>query len=269
MAYIYALSDIHGNIEALEIALEEIFAEKLLEEDKIIFCGDYVDEGLHSYEVLKTIMNLENQYPNQVVVLLGNHDEWFCEWLFENRDDSKDYPVGLGYETIKSFFDSQSYDDIAQLAIKNITTINENNQEEITRNFSELFRNVLLSSDKYAQLIEWLKEKYGSTRYYKTEKHIFVHAGIDEEASEWWRWGTPDEMFTNKYPATLGFFEKTIIGGHIYSEEIGGSEYLGKVFWDRASHFYIDGHTSKTGVVPVLKYDTKKSIYVSGGTLVE
>lgn len=37
MAKIYALSDIHGNINALQNALHEIFSEEFLPDDKIIF----------------------------------------------------------------------------------------------------------------------------------------------------------------------------------------------------------------------------------------
>ena len=29
--------------------------------------------------------------------------------------------------------------------------------------------------------------------FHETEEQIFVHAGVDEEAEEYWKWGTGDE----------------------------------------------------------------------------
>ena len=100
------------------------------------------------------------------------------------------------------------------------------------------------------------------------EHAIYVHAGLDEEAKEYWKYGTSDYMMTNKYPPTVGKFLKTIIAGHVYSDEVGDSSYFGKVFWDEMSHFYIDGNTNKSGIVPVLKYDTITQTYTSGEMLV-
>ena len=100
------------------------------------------------------------------------------------------------------------------------------------------------------------------------EHAIYVHAGLDEEAKEYWKYGTSDYMMTNKYPPTVGKFLKTIIAGHVYSDEVGDSSYFGKVFWDGKSHFYIDGNTNKSRNVPVLKYDTITQTYTSGEMLV-
>lgn len=44
-------------------------------------------------------------------------------------------------------------------------------------------------------------------------------------------------------------------------EEAGDRGYLGFVYWDEKSHYYIDGHTTESNVVPVLRYDNETSKY--------
>lgn len=260
MSFIYALSDIHGNLDALNKALEKI---DLKEEDKIIFCGDYVDRGVQSFDVLMSIMELESRWPQQVVVLWGNHDEWFCDWLFKKYDDVDEYLLGAeGANTIRSFFDLITFKRL----VKFVTSKNLNHSEENSQ-LSELFRRDILEKNQH--LVAWLRRKDKACRYYETEKQIYVHAGVDEEAGDFWKWGTPEEMYTMKYPATLGSFSKQVIAGHIATEEIGGSKYLGEIYWDGKSHFYIDGNTTKTGIVPVLNYNCDEKTYSSNGVIIQ
>ena len=54
-------------------------------------------------------------------------------------------------------------------------------------------------------LVKWLKSL---PSFYETETQIFVHAGVDEDAGEYWKWGTGDEIFLWKFPASLGKFCK-------------------------------------------------------------
>lgn len=50
MSKIYAISDIHGYYDILEINLNKInFSER---DTKLIFCGDYIDYGPDSCRVL-------------------------------------------------------------------------------------------------------------------------------------------------------------------------------------------------------------------------
>ncbi|MDF1494975.1 metallophosphoesterase [Caproiciproducens sp. CPB-2] len=109
-------------------------------------------------------------------------------------------------------------------------------------------------------MINWLKDL---PYYYETDTQIYVHAGIDEEAGEFWKWGSEDYYFCSKYPYTIGKFEKDIIAGHIGTSTITGNENYHKVFWDKQSHFYIDGTTELSKILPLLKYDTNKKRYSS------
>lgn len=65
-----SIGDIHGND-----AWKKIDTEKY---DRIIFVGDYTDHFTRSNETiinnLRSIIELKNQYPEKVILLLGNHD---------------------------------------------------------------------------------------------------------------------------------------------------------------------------------------------------
>jgi predicted MPP superfamily phosphohydrolase len=199
MAIIYAISDIHGELEVLKETLLNINLEN--KENKLILLGDYLDQKGEKTEIFTFLKNLQDQYNNQVVALMGNH-----EFMLLENIQSK----------------STSFDD--------------------------------------KTIINWLKAlKY----FYETDTQIFVHAGVDEEAGEDWKWGTEDYYFCCKYPHTIGKFDKDIIAGHIGTCTIVNDKNYHNVFWDNQSHFYIDGTTETSKFIPVLKYDTKTNIYTS------
>lgn len=73
MSYIYAMSDIHGCLLAFEKALSYV---DLSGDNRLILLGDYIHEGSQSYEVLNRIMELEQLYGcEKVIVLAGNHED--------------------------------------------------------------------------------------------------------------------------------------------------------------------------------------------------
>ena len=82
--YYYALSDIHGENKLLEEAME-IIDIKINFQNKIIFLGDYIDNGPESCQVLYYIKELVDKFKNNVIVLRGNHEEIFLERLFYDK----------------------------------------------------------------------------------------------------------------------------------------------------------------------------------------
>lgn len=109
-------------------------------------------------------------------------------------------------------------------------------------------------------LVAWLEDLL---LYYETDKQIFVHAGLDEEAGDLWRFGTDDLTFSYKFPATFGPFYKDIVAGHVGTHHMFGEWGQHDVFWDGQSHYYLDGTTEGSGVIPVLIYDTETEKYMS------
>ncbi|MEF9983808.1 MAG: metallophosphoesterase [Oscillospiraceae bacterium] len=198
MAYLYAMSDIHGALDILKEMLALIDLKS--KENKLILLGDYIDHDKRSLEPLLLVKNLQEQYGEQVVVLTGNHEFMLLE-------------------------------DVA----------NKDATIEVT-------------------LLKWLK---GLPYYYENDSQIYVHAGIDEEAGEYWKWGSEDYYFCCKYPHTIGKFEKDIIAGHIGTASIANDPAYHHVFWDGQSHYYIDGSTELSGYIPLLKYNTETKRYTS------
>ena len=81
MPKIFCVSDIHAHLDALEEALGRV-KEKASEGDRLIFLGDYIDNGPDSGGVLRRIFELQKAYgPERVIVLRGNHEEMLLEWL--------------------------------------------------------------------------------------------------------------------------------------------------------------------------------------------
>lgn len=235
MAKLYAISDIHGYLDEFRDALNKVNLND--KDNRLFLLGDYLDNGLQSFQVISKIIELEEVYPNQIITLLGNHEEWFYDWLILDKPTASAFP-----ETIKSFFSPEE--------LNYIFKSNANNFETGVRN--EIKNNI-----KFNPFINWFKKRYRDERYYETETQIFVHAGIDEEAGKLWKELTSSEIFTNKFPITTGRFHKAIISGHIASWEVAKDKrYLGKIYYDSKSHYFIDGDVTNSKTIPVLYYDT-------------
>lgn len=258
MPIIYAMSDIHGCYEAMLKSLDMIHLEP---SDQLVFIGDYVDGGDKSFQVLNTIMDLEKNFPQQITVLWGNHDEWLSNWLFSQNRSMNSYATSLGFKTVSSFF---SEDEIEEI-IASTSQFLRIQDRLVTLN--DIFHERITQGSKFTEILGWIERKSNAKKYFETENQIFVHAGIDEELDEYWKLGTEDSIFIGKYPATKGVFYKDIVSGHIYSEEVARDEsYLGSVYWDGYNHFFIDGNTLKSGIVPILKYDIETFHYSSFDT---
>ncbi|CKH40706.1 serine/threonine protein phosphatase [Streptococcus pneumoniae] len=235
MAKLYAISDIHGYLDEFRDALNKVNLND--KDNRLFLLGDYLDNGLQSFQVISKIIELEEVYPNQIITLLGNHEEWFYDWLILDKPTASAFP-----ETIKSFFSPEK--------LNYIFKSNANNFETDVRN--EIKNNI-----KFNPFINWFKKRYRDERYYETETQIFVHAGIDEEAEKLWKELTSSEIFTNKFLITTGRFHKAIISGHIASWEVAKDRrYLGKIYYDSKSHYFIDGDVTNSKTIPVLYYDT-------------
>lgn len=252
MATIYSISDIHGCYEAMidTLNLVDLDSDK---ENKLILLGDYVDGGKDSYRVLNHIKKLEEKYPNQVETLLGNHDKMFIDWYTTIEDDSQWLSHDFKLLTVKSFFSEEQFE-----MMEDQPEMRNGSYFEISQYIVKMLR------EKHSLLLNWLSEKDKQSPYYETDNQIYVHAGIREEDEELWKHATEPNEFIWKYPAETGVFIKDIIAGHVSTAEIANDKsYLGRVFWDKYSHFYIDGGTLRSNIVSILKYNTFTKLYSS------
>lgn len=123
-----------------------------------------------------------------------------------------------------------------------------------------------LNSVKY----DWEKdEKYlgwmlGLPKYYVEGNTIFVHAGIDEDAGEYWEASTSENTYLWKFPAETGQIEgldMKVVAGHVGTDEIAQNPNFHDIYYDGASHYYIDGKVYKSGIIPVIMVDTETDTY--------
>ncbi len=239
---IYAISDVHGFLDILNDTVSNI---KLGINDDLIFLGDYIDVGPHSRQTLEYLYNLQQRFPYNVVVLKGNHEELFLQWIEE------DIEIGFLQEdkdlnTIKTFLKDNQLEVIADYLKKgkSLFEINSLVKKYIKKNHPEL--------------IEWVKKM---PLYWETGQQIFVHAGIDEEAKDYWNTTTADYVFTQKYPATTGEFYKDIVAGHIGTSNLAGDENFHDIYFDGESHYYIDSTVGVSKKLNVLEYDSETGKY--------
>ena len=71
------IGDLHGDLSSLGVITEQSRFLKKMETDKhrtIVFLGDYGDRGAKSPELYHIVLNLKSAYPDQVVLLRGNHE---------------------------------------------------------------------------------------------------------------------------------------------------------------------------------------------------
>lgn len=106
------MSDIHGCYEAMMDTLRLVDLDTS-EENKLILLGDYVDGGADSCRVLYHIKHLEEQYPKQVITLLGNHEKMFIDWYTTLDDKSRWLTHDFNLLTIKSFFSGERFEMIS------------------------------------------------------------------------------------------------------------------------------------------------------------
>jgi serine/threonine protein phosphatase 1 len=77
---IYAVGDIHGCLNRLEMLLDEVQPD--LEQDILLFVGDYIDRGPDSRRVVDYVLGLQQRHPREhVVCLKGNHEAMLLDFL--------------------------------------------------------------------------------------------------------------------------------------------------------------------------------------------
>jgi hypothetical protein len=72
---VWFVGDLHGDLLALEAALQHIDRSGGGADARIVFLGDLFDDGVHAAEVVLRILELALDGPMRVTVVAGNHDE--------------------------------------------------------------------------------------------------------------------------------------------------------------------------------------------------
>ncbi|TNE36532.1 MAG: serine/threonine protein phosphatase [Alphaproteobacteria bacterium] len=155
---IYAVGDIHGELELLEMMLTAVRADADrvgAHNPEIVFVGDYVDRGPDSNGVIERLMRPIDGFV--VTCLFGNHEQLFLDFIHEEDPDHSIMYLRQnagGSETLASYGV-----DMVQL--------------ERAVNHRESYGSLL--QDIPERHIDWITQLPYS---YETAEYYFVHAGI-------------------------------------------------------------------------------------------
>ena len=138
---IIAFGDIHGEYYKLKRLVEKIHISA---DDTLVFLGDYIDRGRHSFEVINYLIELGKQYD--CVFLRGNHELMFMDYMSGINEDM--FIWNGGVKTIDSYA-QHGYDSARH---------NDYTERYIPKEHMEFFQNL--------------------KPYYETEGFVFVHAGV-------------------------------------------------------------------------------------------
>ncbi|HEX2208988.1 MAG TPA: metallophosphoesterase family protein [Longimicrobium sp.] len=114
---VWFVGDVHGDLLALEAALQHVARSGGGADGRVVFLGDLVDDGPHAAEVVLRVFEMVLDGPMRVTVLAGNHDEAlafadgqfsstvipsdFTDWLNANPDHP--WAARLGQLIIRFF----------------------------------------------------------------------------------------------------------------------------------------------------------------------
>lgn len=190
-ARIFAVGDIHGCNDETVVLLDHLKgAQKLSQEDLVIFIGDYVDRGSQSKEVIDTLLKFRVDYP-RTIFLRGNHEDMLLSFVGEEGREGKAYLFNGGADTLLSY-----------------GVPKEGSPDEVRTNFIKALPPDHMS---FLQRLE---------NYVLIGDYCFVHAGLNPlrdlraqiEADLFW---IREEFISN-----IHFFKKTIVFGHTPYEDV-------------------------------------------------
>lgn len=184
----FVISDIHGMRDPFLALLRHWNPNDLL-----IILGDMLDRGQYSYEVVLHVRNLHKKYPDKVIVIGGNHEQMFLDFLEVPHEFGGMYLNNGGTTTILSFTQLEGL----------LNTTYDVQADILNRNFKEE--------------IAFLKQ---SRSYYEFGKVLFTHAGFNSLEGDWK--DTEDYMFKwirnhYKHPNTTGLVN---VFGHTNTHNI-------------------------------------------------
>jgi serine/threonine protein phosphatase 1 len=98
----YAIGDIHGRLDFLMDLLSQIITHANGRSCKLVFLGDYIDRGPDSAGVLALVRRFQQQWPESVICLKGNHEAMLLEVVTEPAVTS--WWLGNGGDTTLASF---------------------------------------------------------------------------------------------------------------------------------------------------------------------
>jgi serine/threonine protein phosphatase 1 len=171
---IWAVSDIHGNYDALIKALNDAGYNEEDEDNLLIVIGDHFDRGRQSLAVYEYLKRLSDE--GKAIVLKGNHDSMFIDYLNGTTISPFNYFRNGEDETFAEFLHETRPFESWCLIHKNI-------EFPTNGDFAEWLKEAREEINKeYPELLPWLEER---PYYYETKNYIFTHGAIDTKVEDW------------------------------------------------------------------------------------
>lgn len=143
---VLAIGDVHGMYQKLIKLMDKIRFNP--DEDMLIFLGDYIDRGPDPGRCLQYIFALQQQYPDVVVCLMGNHEVMMSSYFMQKRGNYNNLIVDYA----GSWLDNGGLETLKQL-------------DE-------------MDADTKEELLQWVMNLPVKYQY---QDYFFCHAGVDPD----------------------------------------------------------------------------------------
>ncbi|HVI41865.1 MAG TPA: metallophosphoesterase [Anaerovoracaceae bacterium] len=209
---IYVVPDIQGALGLFEKICARILPLRKSDggKDMLILLGDFIDRHVDSHKTLDFLIDLKKKYPDQVVMIKGNHEQIFLNVMnlepgknltLQSRKHYHDmWLANGGIETLMGYMDRAGIKDVSPLTFPQFRIVDIVPKEHIE----------FLTT----QLVD----------YYKLDKYVFVHGGynptypVEEHEPSHLYWDRDliryvQKAVNNNKPEDI-FWNETIVTGH-------------------------------------------------------
>jgi serine/threonine protein phosphatase 1 len=98
----YAIGDVHGALHKLRRLIERCEDHAGGRPHRYVFLGDYIDRGPHSADVIRFLIALKVERPDNVVALAGNHEAMLLA-IIDDEMAEEDWLWQGGAATLQSY----------------------------------------------------------------------------------------------------------------------------------------------------------------------
>lgn len=162
---LFIVSDIHGMYKQFEEIIQHWDGES-----QLVILGDMIDRGEYSYEVVQRVMDLQQQHPEKVIVMKGNHEDMLMYYVDGRMKDPTPFLVNGGLEMLRSFIK-----DLDEGAVE---------------------QNAAILRTQFAAEIEFLRK---ARHYYQYGNLLITHAGFDSSLEDWQNTSTQDFLWIRNH----------------------------------------------------------------------
>ncbi len=193
---VYAIGDIHGRNDLLNILIEKIMADdgkRGEARSEIIFLGDLVDRGPDSADVIETAMKLKHDLKD-VRFLMGNHEEVYLSATTGEEKAVRFFNRIGGRETILSYeITMKEYVDLDMPALakrlpdlfpaEHIAFIKDFEDQIIIGDYAFVHAGIrpgVPLSEQKPKDLRWIREEFLSARRAHEKVIIYGHTINDD-----------------------------------------------------------------------------------------